>query len=206
MAHKNPQDIKFKVGCHAHKFEKAASPNKHGQSDAILVSDFPKYGLPKFGNGSGWARDDGGLAKKYILVKRKNEQGKIVSVQTVGWAEPSFDASISQEVYEYHKGKKCVVLAISSNIEMDHKDGRKHNYKPVESCEEFQPLSKAVNDAKRQHCKRCKQTNIRFDAKALGYNVSVISGGIEYRGTCDGCYWYDPNKFNISSTYKQESK
>ena len=67
MAYKDPRDITFKPGCNADKFERAARPDKNGYSDPIPVMDFPKYNLPKFGNGSGWARDDGGLARKYKL-------------------------------------------------------------------------------------------------------------------------------------------
>ena len=204
MAHKDPKDIVLKEGSHGRRFEDAAMPDKHGFSDAVPVSDFPKYYLPKFGNGSGWARDDGGLAKKYRLSKRKDEHGRIVSVQLTGWAEPSFDQSISQEVYDFYKGERCVVLMTSRNIEMDHKDGRKHAFKPVESCKEFQPMSKAVNDAKRTHCVRCKQTNQRFDAKLLGYPVSVISGTLDYRGSCVGCYWFDPKSFNQSLSGSEE--
>lgn len=195
MAHKDPRTIEFKRGSHAWRFEQAVKPDKHGHSDPLPVEGFSLHGLPRFGNGSAWARDDGSLAKKYKLVKRKGPQGAIVSVATAGWAEPSFDGSIAAEVYEYHKDRPCAVLAINSNLEMDHKDGRKHNFKPVETCDEFQPLSKAVNDAKRTHCNRCKRTNVRFDATQLGFPEPVSEGGPEYRGTCVGCYWHDPIAF-----------
>lgn len=200
MGNKDPKNIQFKTDSHAWRFEKAAQPDKHGHSDPLPVEDFEKHGLPLFGNGSAWARDDGTLAKKYKLAKRKDSFGAIVSVQAVGWAEPSFDHNIAQKVYEYHAGKPCAVLAISNNIEMDHKDGRKHSFMPVETCEEFQPLSKAVNDAKRKHCKECKRTNIRFDATQLGFPYPVVEGGPEYRGTCVGCYWYDPKEFIKKAT------
>ena len=196
MAHKDPKDITFKPGSFPDKFEKAVKPDKHGHSDPLPVEDFEKHGLPQFGNGSGWARDDGSLGKKYKLVKRKNGSGAIISVQTAGWAEPTFNGGIAQEVYDHFIGQKCRILATGRNIEIDHKDGRKHAFKPVSSYDEFQPLSKAANDAKRTHCHRCAQTNIRFDAKQLGYPVSVVEGEIEYRGTCTGCYWFDPVAFN----------
>jgi hypothetical protein len=196
MASKKPQDIQFKTGSQAAIFEEAACVNKQGQGKEVLVENFPRLGLQPFGNGSGWARDDGPLGKKYRIFRRKDDSGRIVSVNVTGWAEPRFDGTIAPEVYEHFKNQKCRVLATGRNIEMDHKDGRKHSFKPVDSPDEFQPLSKAVNDAKRTHCKRCQQTNVRFDAKDLGYKVSVSSGSIEYRGTCIGCYWYDPLAFN----------
>ena len=196
MASKDPKTIVFKKNSHYDRFELAVQPDKRGNSKPLLVKEFKKHGLPAFGNGSGWARDDGGLAKKYKLHRNKDEAGRICSVQTIGWAEPSFDGTISPEVYEHYKDSPCVVLATNRNVEMDHKDGRKESYKPVESCDEFQPLSKAANDAKRSHCKRCKASNERFDARKLGYVVSVVEGTLDYRGTCVGCYWYDPKHFN----------
>lgn len=200
MARKDPREITFKPGSHPDRFERAANPDKHGMSEPIPVKDFPMHHLPKFGNGSGWARDDGSLAKKYKLVKRKDEQGRIVSVQLAGYAEPKFDQSISQGVYDHFSGRECVVLATSRNIEMDHKDGFKLAFRPIKSFDEFQPMSKAVNDAKRTHCRKCKENHDRFDAKRLGYAVSVFAGTLEYEGTCVGCYWHDPIAFNREVT------
>lgn len=60
------------------------------------------------------------------------------------------------------------------------------------------PLSKAANDAKRQFCKECRQTGIRYDAKLLGYPISYYSGVAEHHNeenACIGCYWYDPIEF-----------
>jgi len=198
MGSKDPRTIVFKPGSSAQRFEDAVKPDKYGHSKPLPVTEFHKYGLAQFGNGSGWARDDGGLGKKYKLHKPKDSGGRIVAVGTVGWAEPAFDGSIAQEVYGYHKDRPCVVLAISTKIEMDHKAGRKHSYRPVESCDEFQPMSKSVNIAKRSHCQNCAKTNMRFDAKILGYTVSVTAGTVDYRGTCVGCYWHDPIAFNAS--------
>ena len=64
--------------------------------------------------------------------------------------------------------------------------------------EDFQPLSKAANDAKRQFCKECRRTGIRYDAKLLGYTMSYYQGGAEHNfeeDACVGCYWYDPLEF-----------
>ena len=63
---------------------------------------------------------------------------------------------------------------------------------------DFQPLSKAANDAKRQYCKECRRTGIRYDAKKLGYPISYYAGGPNHNmeeDACVGCYWYDPLEF-----------
>ncbi len=63
---------------------------------------------------------------------------------------------------------------------------------------DFQPLSKAANDAKRQFCKECKRTGIRYDAKKLGYPMSYYFGTAHHNheeNACIGCFWYDPIEF-----------
>jgi hypothetical protein len=85
-------------------------------------------------------------------------------------------------------------------MEIDHKNG-KYNAKEYEDSE-FQPFTKSVNDAKREHCKRCNLTGYRFKASLLGYSVDFIEGD-EKSSVCQGCYWYDPQKFNrvVSANY-----
>ena len=72
---------------------------------------------------------------------------------------------------------------------------------------DFQPLSKAANDAKRQFCKECRQTGIRYDAKKLGYPMSYYKGGAKHNNeedACVGCYWYDPLEFKSHLKQKDE--
>ena len=81
------------------------------------------------------------------------------------------------------------------------KDGRKKDSRVLNTrtqrIDDFQPLSKPANDAKRQFCKKCKETGNRYDAKLLGYNISVMEGSIKYSEKlgCVGCFWYDPIAF-----------
>jgi len=99
----------------------------------------------------------------------------------------------------------------TTRIEIDHKDGRQDDPRLTDmasvSVDDFQPLSKAANNAKRQHCKECRATGQRFDARRLGYQVGQVKGNGEYRGTCIGCYWYDPKAFNweVSKGYVKET-
>jgi hypothetical protein len=49
----------------------------------------------------------------------------------------------------------------TSKPEIDHKNGWKNDLSVMnpktQKLEDFQPLSKSANDAKRQHCKECKK-------------------------------------------------
>jgi len=101
--------------------------------------------------------------------------------------------------------QRCIILGTNRScdhkVEVDHKDGRKDNERIMNTStqvlEDFQPLSKPANDAKRQFCKKCKETNLRYDAKLLGYSVSFTFGDINYTDElrCVGCFWYDPIAF-----------
>ena len=89
----------------------------------------------------------------------------------------------------------------NTKIEIDHKDGQKNNDRisnlSTQQKEDFQPLTKAANDAKRQICKRCIETRLRWDARNLeGNPISYYKGGAsldEYG--CEGCYQYDPVEY-----------
>ena len=90
----------------------------------------------------------------------------------------------------------------TSNPEVDHKNGMKNEARVMQNenqkLSDFQPLSKAANDAKRQYCKECKASRIRYDAKRLGYPMSYYAGGSHHNNeedACVGCYWYDPLEF-----------
>ena len=92
-----------------------------------------------------------------------------------------------------------VVLATGSP-QCDHKDGRLDDPRlsdaSLVTVDDFQPLSRGANDAKRQHCLECRDTGNRFDARRLGYSVGQVRGDGRYNGTCVGCYWHDPVFFN----------
>jgi len=180
-------------------FIKLASPDNQGFSRKVYVTEFVgEYEGLKMGNGGSWCRSDGSLAKLYN-IKRHIHKGAIQYVQLHGFNKFSYDRPIPKRIRDELNDKRCVILDIGK-IEIDHRDGRRDDPRLFDSnlvtVNDFQPLSKAANNAKRQHCKTCRETNIRYDAKKLGYVVSQIKGDEVYRGTCVGCYWYDPKGFN----------
>ena len=184
-------------------FLELAKPDHQGFSRRVPVTEFVgKYERLRMGNGGSWCRDDGALARRYNIDRCK-KGGRIVSVRLYGYNKNPIIKTIRQDIKEHHREERCVVLA-TGNTEVDHKDGRRDDPKlndtATQQIEDFQPLSKAANYAKRQHCKECRETGNRFDAKRLGYTVSQIKGNGLYRGSCVGCYWYDPKAFNAALT------
>jgi hypothetical protein len=185
--------------------------NTTGCSDIIYIKDLIEQFGEQFqsNNGCQWARKGSKLDKNYILVRwHANELempggNKVVGVQTKGFKETIENHSIPQEVKTLLKNQPCAVLGVvTTDMEIDHKNGKYDSKKYT--ANDFQPLTKSVNDAKREHCKRCNATKSRFKASILGYSVDFIKGD-EHSNDCFGCYWYDPQLFNktISSNFKE---
>lgn len=184
-------------------FLELAQPDENGVSRWVNVSEFVgRYESLKFGNGADWARSDGNLAKIYVL-ERDNSQTTGNSVDRIrlnGIKKDESSNQIRADIKKEIQKRRCVVLG-TSNPETDHKDGRKDNPRVMnlktQVLDDFQPLSKAANTAKRQFCKECKATDNRYDAKRLGYPISFTKGDIKYAKPlgCIGCFWYDPLDF-----------
>ena len=182
----------------------------NGFSPEIKMSELETY-HPSFHttNGGDWCRSDVSyLGKKYNII-RKKVKGSIYSIKLDGYNKrTTINNSIRSDILSYYKKERCAILDVGTSIECDHKDGLKNDWRlnnPInQKLEDFQALSKAANDAKRSHCKKCKETGKRYDAKILGYSVSYLYGS-EQTKSCEGCYWCDPQKFNsiISKNYKK---
>lgn len=186
-------------------FEELADIDENGCSRWVSVDEFVgKYQGLQLLNGAGWSRDDGAFGRKYEIERDKSRTpgNKTDAIRTVGFAEDeTYSSYIDAKIRKTIQAKRCVVLG-TSNPEVDHKNGMKNEDRVMrnenQKLSDFQPLSKAANDAKRQYCKECKATGIRYDAKQLGYPMSYYVGGATHNfeeDACIGCYWYDPLEF-----------
>ncbi len=190
-------------------FLELAQPDKDGFSREVNIAEFVgRYERLRFGNGADWCRDDSTLAKTYNVVRHK-QGNKIHAIELHGLKKVPISKPIPKKIRSEIVQQRCVVLDVGK-VECDHKDGRRDdprlNDPTLVTLDDFQPLSKAANNAKRQHCKNCRETNLRFDARKLGYNVSQVKGNGHYRGTCIGCYWHDPKFFNQEATKPDTTK
>ena len=184
-------------------FLELADPDEFGFSREVSVEEFVgKYACLVTRNGNHWARGSSYLGKKYIVERKSKGKGNAIThIQLWGYNKAQSERRVSNAIRKEIRKRKCAVLHVS-NIEVDHKDGRYDdpdvNDTKKQKLDDFQALSKCVNMAKRQHCKVCKDTGNRFDAKLLGYKIGQVNGNGKYRGTCVGCYWHDPRRFNAS--------
>lgn len=189
-------------------FLKLANPNKDGISRWVKVTEFTgEYKPLQLGNGGSWCRSSSTLAKKYNVEfdKSISSGNSIDAIRLNGFNKAkTFSQNIRSDIKDFYKNKNCVMLGIqgkseNTKIEIDHKDGRKDDWRvsdiKTQKFEDFQPLCKAANDAKRQICKKCKETDKRWDAKNIkGNPYSFYEGDENYTEKlgCVGCYQYDP--------------
>lgn len=187
--------------------------NSNGFSQFIPMSELEKYHHSfHTTNGGDWCRSNQSyLGKKYNIIREKRG-GSIFAVKTDGINKnTTINSGIRNDIVNRVQKGRCAILDVGTNIECDHKDGMKDDWrlndKSCQKIDDFQPLSKSANDAKRQHCKLCKKLGKRYDAKRLGYSHSFTFGN-ENSKTCVGCYWYDPIAFNkeISKDFEKFDK
>ena len=197
----------FGVGTKPYLFEKLAQPDENGVSRWVSKTEFiGEYAELMFQNGASWCRKESSIAKKYIVKfdKSVTPGNSVDRIKLDGFRDEDDwigSQAIRSDIKNYYKQKRCVVLG-TSNPEVDHNNGWKNDANAMniatQKMDDFQALSKAANDAKRQFCKECRRTGIRYDAKKLGYPVSYYEGNEQHNGNedgCIGCFWYDPIEF-----------
>ncbi len=131
-----------------------------------------------------------------IETKRiKGFGSQIRQIKLNGFRKDKQNHDTSKEIYSEIIKLPCALTGARAGIECDHKNGR---YPDVDlKLEDFQPLCRPANENKRQHCKKCKETNKRFDAKTLYHIFSWTFGDENYTEEigCKGCFWYDIKDF-----------
>ena len=199
--------MKFKEGSKSALFIKLANPDKNGVSRWVSKSEFVGEFSPlMFKNGRDWCRKETSIYKNYIVEFDKSitPGNGVDRIRLNGYKSKNDqlgNQTIRSDIKKYYQKQRCVILG-TSNPEVDHKNGWKNDSKVMntstQKLEDFQPLSKAANDAKRQFCKECRATGKRYDAKKLGYPISFYKGNSNHNKTsngCIGCFWYDPIEF-----------
>lgn len=193
-------------------FLELAKPDSEGKSRWVYVEEFvDDYVTLKLGNGGSWCRKSSSLAKEYKLEfdKTLTPGNSIDAIRTIGFNDDfHFNQNIRADIKEYYSKQPCVMLGVigtseNTTIEVDHKKGTKDcelvSNMETQTFEDFQPLSKAANDAKRQICKRCMETDTRFDARIIkGYPLAYYEGNESLSESgCVGCYQYDPVEYRL---------
>ena len=211
---------KFKKDSKAYRFLELANPDNNGYSREVGVGEFiGKYENLKFGNGADWARGASKISRVFNLqfIKSNNVGQPTIALKLNGYRKERNNntQTIKKSIIETISKQRCIVLGTNGScdkgIQTDHKNGRKDDPRVMntstQTLEDFQPLSMPANIAKRQFCKECKESNLRYDAKLLGYPISFTVGNSNYTVElgCIGCFWYDPIAFRQALELKDSS-
>ena len=194
----------------AQMFLQVAQPDSDGKTELWLFSELEKMfpGVQfQTSNGGDWNRSDGQL--KDFVIHREKIKNRTIGIRLDGFKDKSKDRQIRADILKYIRSQNCRVLDVGGeNIECDHKDGRysSDTYSNVsnQDTNDFQPLHRNVNLSTRTHCNKWSTTNKRYDARKLGYIIGWYNGDESFKGSCVGCYWYDPYIYNreISKHFK----
>lgn len=180
-------------------FIELASPDENGVSRVCSKTEFiNEYSGLYFTNGCNWMR---GLKGKYKYITSGKQTNW--TIQLIGIDEDYSNRSIRKDILVEIKFQKCAHTGFAgttqNDIECDHKNGRYDDINALDPSKQnitdFQPLCRQANLQKRSDCKSCLLSGLRFDATSLGYSKPVIKGDLEYKGDCDGCYWFNPLEF-----------
>ena len=152
--------IGFKKGSKAALFLELAQPDDLGFSRPVPVSEFTgEYAKLQFGNGGDWIRQDGSLARRFNIRRHPEGKGRITHVELQGFRKVVIQKPIPEVIRREVTSSRCVVLATGSP-QCDHKDGRLDDPRLSDPSQvvvdDFQAMSRAANDAKRQHCQECR--------------------------------------------------
>lgn len=187
-------------------------PNREGFSDWFdidaLHEMFPELSARIGGNGSNMFTRQLGRDFNFDPDQSKMKDGsRIIKRRAYGLVKTRDEQyPIRKDIKNALSNKPCAVLNTRSQIEVDHKDGRKDSWLvndiDLQSIDDFQPLHKTANIVKREVCKSCSKTNQRFDARVLGFSFGWTEGASQYQGSCKGCFWYDPVAFRSALRIK----
>jgi hypothetical protein len=106
-----------------------------------------------------------------------------------------------KRILSFYKNKDAFTNAtITSTIEIDHKipwtrlndDIDTSSINEEEIKNNFQLLTKEHNLLKDRACTKCKNEGIREGLFGINF---WYDGNSKYNGTCEGCGWYDGNKW-----------
>lgn len=136
----------------------------------------------------------------------RGPNGRATAIQVQGYAsvcpkKMGVPSGMAEKMVAHGIPKKCAVSA-TSDVEIDHKQGRADHKGWLHGSDPdlYQFLSKPNNGVKRNACKRCVDTNQRFDATSLNFKRGYIKGDATFTPElgCTGCYWFDVRAFHAA--------
>ncbi len=177
------------------KVKSLFNPDENGCSEWVTVEQVIDHGLKWSKNGN-VRRGIAFSVGEYIWEFDRGPGRKVLRMRLIGNSNKSaFNQIIRKDIREEllkqtrsNFAPDCIVPLVQIDKEIDHRWGRKDhptyeyiNDPAKQTIDDFQLLSHSHNQFKREQCKKCSKSNIRYDGK-------------EYT-TCAGCPLAQPELY-----------
>tara|TARA_Y100001937_G_scaffold113847_1_gene162968 strand:+ start:103 stop:684 length:582 start_codon:yes stop_codon:yes gene_type:complete len=174
------------------------NPDENGYSRRVRVEEIENSNLTWSKNGNGRRGKFFGVQKFKFLVER-GKGNKVISLKLDGLNESiilnqTIRKDIKDKLNEQNRSNfapDCLIPLVDNDKEIDHRWGRKDsplydriNDTKKQSIDDFQLLSHSHNQFKREQCKKCTMTNVRYDATMWDDSVG-----------CSGCPLAQPELY-----------
>jgi len=190
------------------KVDTLFQPDKNGYSRKVSREEIENSNLTWSKNGNG-RRNVYFQVQKYKWVAERGKGNKVISLKLDGFNESiilnqTIRKDIKDKLYAQTRSNFApddMLPLVDKDKEIDHRWGRKDSplYSRVndtkkQTIDDFQLLSHTHNQFKREQCKKCKMTNIRFGSKTL---TKYIFGGTIWDDSvgCSGCPLAQPELY-----------
>ena len=159
------------------KVDALFQPDKNGYSRKVSREEIENSNLTWSQNGNG-RRNVYFQVQKYKWVAERGKGNKVISLKLDGLNESvilnqTIRKDIKDKLYTQTRSNfapTCLVSLVDKDKEIDHRWGRKDsplydriNDTSKQTIDDFQLLSHSHNQFKREQCKKCTMTNIRFN-------------------------------------------
>ena len=159
------------------KVDTLFQPDKNGYSRKVSREEIENSNLTWSQNGNG-RRNVYFQVQKYKWVAERGKGNKVISLKLDGFNESiilnqTIRKDIKDKLYAQTRSNFApddMLPLVDKNKEIDHRWGRKDsplydriNDTSKQTIDDFQLLSHSHNQFKREQCKKCTMTNIRFD-------------------------------------------
>ena len=159
------------------KVDALFQPDKNGYSRKVSREEIENSNLTWSKNGNGRRNVYFGV-QKYKWIAKRGKGNKVVALKLDGFNESiilnqTIRKDIKDKLNELTRSNfapDCLIPLVDKDKEIDHRWGRKDsplysriNDTKEQTIDDFQLLSHSHNQFKREKCKKCTETNKRFD-------------------------------------------
>lgn len=169
-----------------------------GTTNWITADQFDVYG---FRNGNGLFRDGTPIGfPQGLLWDYRKDGTRYVAIRAMGF-DPEFKGNVRNnirpDIVRMFRDERCIFTGTRTKVEIDHRAGDKRHPLHAEAInpatqrpEHFMPLSRPINQIKREQCKQCKLSGQRPELPPLFAHLEMKSGE-----GCFGCFWFEPELY-----------